>query len=70
MPNREDVLRENTFKEKGMEIDKRLYYFLTDKKEVAVHKLARVVSELVKRLIESGEMTEEELDDLLLSSNG
>lgn len=70
MPSRKDELEKRTFK--GIETEKRIYYFLTSDKEQQIlvnHKLARVLSEVVKRLVDSGGMTEEELDDLLLSSS-
>jgi hypothetical protein len=66
MPTRDDLLRDETFKDEGLETDVRVYYTLTDKKNVQAHRTAKAISLLVATLERKGLLTNAEIDELLL----
>jgi hypothetical protein len=64
MPTKEEELKEKTFKDVD-ELEKRIFYTLTDKKSVEVHRIAKSVSLLVKALHDKDILSEKEIDELL-----
>lgn len=65
MPNKDDILREQTFKEEGFDTDRRVYYTLTSVEKLASHRTSKAVALLVKLLEEKGLIDESDIDDLL-----
>ncbi len=80
MPNREDILRDQTYKGDVDELDKRVYYTLTLKPgpgrtgelpvESRVHRTAHLLSQLVAKLHEEGILDDGEIDDMLFNLLG
>lgn len=68
MPNKDDILREKTFKEEGMETDRRVFYTLTEDKDLASHRTSKALALLVRLLSERGVLSEEDIDELLFQS--
>lgn len=66
MARKKDLLQKLTFKEDGMEMDRRVFYTLTDRKEMQAHRTAKAVALLVRLLHEKKMLTEKEIDQLLL----
>jgi hypothetical protein len=70
MPNREEVLREKTHKEEGLQVEKRVFYTLSDEKSFQLHRNTKAIALLVKLLHQRGQLSDQEIDDLLLDSIG
>lgn len=68
MPTVEDVLRKQTFKGEGLELEQRIFYTLTDKKELQVHRMAKAISLLLKALVEKGVLSKKDIDELLFET--
>lgn len=68
MPKLEDVLREQTYKEEGMEVEQRVFYTLHDgeKHNLQAHRNSKAIALVISILHQKNMLTEEELDDLLL----
>jgi hypothetical protein len=66
MPNREDILREQTFKEEDLPIHKRVFYSLTKDESVQHDRTAKFVALLTEMLVDSDAMSEDDLDEILL----
>lgn len=67
----DQVLREQTYKEDGLETSRRVFYTLThkarpDSPELTSHRSAKLLALLVERLVEQKELSESDLDTLLL----
>lgn len=65
MPMKEDILREKTFKEEGMELDKRVFYTLTAEEQFKSHRNSKLLASLVKLLNERGLVNDADIDVLL-----
>lgn len=65
MPNKEDILREKTHKEEGMETDRRVFYTLTAEEKLTSHRNSKAIASLVKLLEEKGLISESDIDELL-----
>jgi hypothetical protein len=67
MPMKEDILREKTFKEEGMETGKRVFYTLWDEKNLSLtaHRNSKLIGLLVHLLEERGVLNEADIDELL-----
>ena len=65
MSNKEEILREKTFKEEGMEIERRVFYTLTDKENLQAYRNSKFAALLVKALVDKGVLAEEDVDDML-----
>jgi hypothetical protein len=80
MPNREDILRDQTYKGDVDELDKRIYYTLTLKSgtgregelpvESRIHRTAKLLSLVVTKLHEQGVLDDDEIDDMLFDLLG
>ena len=70
MPQREDVLREKTFKGEFEDVAHRVFHTLTAQKEFEQLRTMHVLSSLIELLTDKGVLTEAELDDLLLKCTG
>lgn len=80
MPNREDVLRDETYKGDVDKLDKRIYYTLTLQPgtgrtselpvESKVHRAAHLLSQLVAKLHDRGILDDGEIDDMLFNLLG
>lgn len=68
MPSKDDILREKTFKEEGMETEKRVFYTLTDNEKFASHRNSKAIALLVKLLEEKGVIGEADIDELLFQA--
>jgi hypothetical protein len=65
------MLKERTHKEDGLDVDKRVFYTLTDKAKLSAqtmqaHRNSKAIALLFKRLLEADLLTEEQLDEILL----
>lgn len=65
MPTKEDILREKTFKEEGMETDRRVFYTLTDDEKLSGHRNSKLLASLMRLLQDRGLISEEDIDELL-----
>ena len=65
MADKANIIREKTFKEEGWEVDRRIFYTLSDDTGVQAYRNAKALAFLVKLLREKDILSEEELDDLL-----
>lgn len=71
MATKEEVLAQETFKEEGFEVDRRVYYTLIgnskhpNHSEVQAQRNSRAIALLVKILRDKGTITEEGLDEFL-----
>jgi hypothetical protein len=74
MPNRDDVLNEQTHKGQGLELDQRIYYTLAPSGDTAVetkqrlqlHRTTKALAILIRRLSERNLLTEDQIDEMLL----
>lgn len=66
MPNREDILRDETFKGEVEGIDTRMYYTLSKKPKSQEYRNSKAIASLISVLHGKRIMTDTELDDLLL----
>jgi hypothetical protein len=68
MPNLVDILREQTHKEEGLEIEQRVFYTLYEGKNQNLqnHRNSKAIAELIKILSEKGVLGEEDVDNILL----
>jgi hypothetical protein len=66
MPNKEDILRDKTHKEDGLGLDERVLYTLSDEKSLQHHRNTKAIAVLVKLLHEKAQLSDQEIDDLLL----
>ncbi len=66
MPNRDDILRDKTHKDDGVDIKVRIFYMLSDDKSLQHQRNSKALALLVKLLREKGQLSDEEVDDLLL----
>lgn len=66
MSNIEDVLREKTFKEEGMEIERRVFYTMTEEVKLTNHRNSKAIALLIKVLQEKEILSDSEIDSLLL----
>jgi hypothetical protein len=65
MPNKEDVLREKTFKEEGVETNRRVFYTVTSDDTLASHRNSKLVASLIGLLQQRGVISEMDIDELL-----
>lgn len=68
MPTVEDVFRKQMFKGEGLELQQRIFYTLTDKKELQAHRTAKAVSLLLNALVEKGVLSKKDIDELLFET--
>jgi hypothetical protein len=66
MPNKEDILLEKTHKNDGIELEKRVFLTLSDEKGHEHHRNTMALARLVKLLHEKKQLSDEEVDELLL----
>jgi hypothetical protein len=66
MPNKEDILREKTYKNDALELERRVFYTLSDEKGLQDHRNTKAIALLVKALHEKKQLSDEEVDELLL----
>lgn len=67
MPTRNQLLADKTFKNTD-DLGRRVYYTLTDTKGQSAHRVSKLLSLLVVKLSERGQLSETELDDILLET--
>jgi hypothetical protein len=65
MPTREDVLREETFKDDEVDLERRVFYTLDHIKDLRVVRLEKAVALIVTHLHAKGVMSQEEIDEFL-----
>lgn len=67
MPNKEDILREQTYKEESMEIERRVFYTLDHGKEnnLQAHRNSKAIAMIVKTLREKDVLTNDDIDEIL-----
>jgi hypothetical protein len=70
MPTKEEALAKRTYKQDGLEVDKRVFYTLGGDSEangdLQVHRSSKAIALLFKTLLEARTLTEEQLDEILL----
>jgi hypothetical protein len=72
MPTSEEVLAERTYKQDGLDVEKRVFYTLhgegnSPQRDAAqTHRNSKAISLLFKTLLDKGLLTEEQLDEILL----
>ena len=65
MPTREDVLREETFKDEETDLERRVFYTLHHIDDLRVVRLEKAVALLVAHLHAKGLMSQDEIDEFL-----
>jgi hypothetical protein len=70
MASKEDILREKTHKEDGIEIERRIFYTLDDAKSEGLqgHRNSKAISMLIKALREKDFLTDTDIDDILFEA--
>jgi hypothetical protein len=66
MPTREENLATRTHKEEGLDTGRRVFYTLTDDKDLAGHRSAKLLALLIENLVQRGRLSERDLDNMLL----
>jgi hypothetical protein len=68
MPNKEDILRNETHKEEGLETERRVYYTLNDgkKSDLQAHRNSKAIALLIKILRENDVLNEADIDEILI----
>jgi hypothetical protein len=72
MPSIEDVLEKQTYKQQGLDVGKRVFYTLIGEKDnphretLQAHRNSKAIALLFKTLRENSQMTETQLDTILL----
>ncbi len=71
MPTREEILAARTYKEDGIDAEKRVFYTLTGDikacdQTIQAHRNSKAIALLFKTLLEAGTLTEDQLDEILL----
>ena len=66
MADRDEILRDQTYKGQCDGDDRRIFYTLTDKKEMTTHRIAKAVTLVLVHLQKKNLLDEDELDELLL----
>jgi hypothetical protein len=70
MPSREEALAKRTYKQDGLDVEKRVFYTLGGDSEanrdLQVHRNSKAIGLLFKTLLDAGTITEEQLDEILL----
>jgi len=64
VPTRDEILDAETFRDQE-EISERIYHTLTADITLDKHRIAKAISILIERLIESDVIRKDEIDDLL-----
>ncbi len=70
MPTKEDLLREKTFKEDGVELTSRVFYTLQTDKNVQADRNSRAIALIVDHLHKKKLISDAEIDELLFDSIG
>ena len=68
MPTLEELLREHTHADAGLSIHERVFYTVTDKPALTENRTAKLLGLLIEGLVESGALTPQQLDKLLLDA--
>jgi len=66
MSNREDILRDDTFKGQTDDLERRVFYTLKDKKGMELHRVMKAITLVVVRLREHGILDDDAIDEMLL----
>ena len=70
MPDREQILRDLTHKDDGLDTSRRVFYTLVpegrDDATTVANNSARLLALLIEQLEQSGQLTPQQIDDLLL----
>lgn len=72
MPTKDEALTERTYKQDGLEVEKRIFYTLhgegksPQRDELQNHRNSKAIALLFKTLLEKRLLTEEQLDEILL----
>jgi hypothetical protein len=76
MPTREEALAERTYKEDGIDVEKRVFYTLhgegkmPQREESQNHRNSKAIALLFKMLLDKRLLNEEQLDEILLEVTG
>jgi hypothetical protein len=70
MATKEAILREQTYKEEGMDVERRVFYTLADgeKNNLQTHRSNKLVSALIGTLHRKGVITDKDIDDVLFET--
>ncbi len=72
MPTKDEALAERTYKQDGLEVEKRVFYTLhgegksPQRDELQNHRNSKAIGMLFKVLLDKGLLTEDQLDEILL----
>ena len=66
--NYEEWLAKETFKEDGLELEKRVFYTLTNSKPIQADRTAKALSLLVKHLRDSNVINDADIDRVLFEA--
>lgn len=66
MPNREDILRDKAYKDQCDDDIRRVFYTLSDAKDVQTYRNSKLLALLVDHLLKRELLTQDELDEILL----
>ena len=67
---KEEILCKETFKGDVEEMEKRIFYTLTQEKNLQTHRIAKLISMLIKKLHDKKVLKDDDIDDLLLECIG
>ena len=68
MPTKEAVLNEQTYKDQGLDMGRRVFYTLTDDERLSAHRTAKYLALLTEKLDAQGVLDGEQIDELLLQA--
>lgn len=66
MPSENEIIRDKTFKEEGMDTDRRVFYTLTVDEKMTSHRTSKALATLIKLMRERQVIKESDVDDLLV----
>jgi hypothetical protein len=73
MPTKEEHLAKYTYKEDGLEVEKRIFYTLIGEdnapltpEKLRAYRNSKAIAQLFKVLVENGTVSDDQLDDILL----
>lgn len=66
MVTRDEILLEKTHKDGATDLERRVYYTLTDVKGQEAHRIAKALALTIKFLADEGKMRPKDIDDILL----
>jgi hypothetical protein len=68
MPEKENIFRNETYKEDGIETERRVFYTLNDgkKNDMQAHRNSKAIAMLIKTLRENDILDDDDIDAILI----